>query len=401
MAYFRNNTVNLLNLHYGIHSIAFSGTGAFYIVYLLKAGVPVEGTFGALALIVMGRFIIRPIVVPLCVRFGVRALLITGTLLSACQYPLVARVHGLGWPLLELCFVSSLGDAIYWSCYHAYFARLGDTEDRGSQIGIREAIAAIVGIASPVAASAALVAFGPAIAFGATAFVVAAAAVPILFTPDMRVAREAPGSFRAARTGMLVFMADGWVVAGYFFAWQIGLFISLGESFLAYGGALAVAAFVGAIGGMLLGRHIDAGGGMRAVWLAFSSFFFVAAFRAIALGHPAIAVVANAVGSLQSCLYVPTIMTAVYNAAKRSPCTLRFHALSEGGWDVGCASGCLIVALLTWLGVPLSVSILTSFLGAAISFGVVRRYYLEHPGLVPDSSLIDLEAAPAHPPPAE
>jgi hypothetical protein len=38
MAFFRDRAVNLLNLHYGIHSIALSGGGAFFFVYLLKAG---------------------------------------------------------------------------------------------------------------------------------------------------------------------------------------------------------------------------------------------------------------------------------------------------------------------------------------------------------------------------
>src|SRR5262245_9575153 len=32
MAYFRNTTVNLLNLHYGIHCLALSGGGAFFLV---------------------------------------------------------------------------------------------------------------------------------------------------------------------------------------------------------------------------------------------------------------------------------------------------------------------------------------------------------------------------------
>jgi hypothetical protein len=39
MAFFRSKTVNLLNLHYGIHAIALSGGGAFFAVYLLKSGV--------------------------------------------------------------------------------------------------------------------------------------------------------------------------------------------------------------------------------------------------------------------------------------------------------------------------------------------------------------------------
>ena len=58
--------------------------------------------------------------------------------------------------------------------------------------------------------------------------------------------------------------ADAWIAAGYVFVWQIALFLSLGESFSAFGGAMALAALVGAVGGMFLGRHIDAGHGTRA-----------------------------------------------------------------------------------------------------------------------------------------
>ena len=76
MAFFRNNTVNLLNLHYGIHSIALSSGGAFYIVYLLKAGVPVPAVLGTLAAILFARVSIRPIVVPLGTRVGMRALVV-------------------------------------------------------------------------------------------------------------------------------------------------------------------------------------------------------------------------------------------------------------------------------------------------------------------------------------
>jgi hypothetical protein len=49
MAYFRKYTVNPLNLHYGLHSFALSGSSAFFGVFLLKWGVPA-----------LGRFLIRP-----------------------------------------------------------------------------------------------------------------------------------------------------------------------------------------------------------------------------------------------------------------------------------------------------------------------------------------------------
>jgi MFS transporter, DHA1 family, inner membrane transport protein len=331
MAFFRNGAVNLLNLHYGIHTIALSGGGAFFTAYLLKSGVPITGVLLSLAVILLGRFIIRPIVIGFAVPWGLRPMVVTGTLLTALQYPFLAEVHGVGAVLAALVAVSAVADTFYWTTYHAYFAALGDNEFRGRQIGAREAIAAIVGIASPLLTSWTLVTFGASAAFGATAIVVALAALPLLWVPKVAVAPRAPGAFKAALPGTLLFVADGWVAAGYWVAWQIALFVTLGENFLAYGGALAFAALVGAIGGLTLGRHIDAGHGRQAVCYALGLLALIIVLRAGATNDPKLAVIANALGALEACLYVPTLMTAVYTLAKRSPCTLRFHVATEGG----------------------------------------------------------------------
>ena len=48
MAFFRNSAVNLLNLHFGIHSIALYGGAAFFSIYLLKVGIPVSGVLVSL-----------------------------------------------------------------------------------------------------------------------------------------------------------------------------------------------------------------------------------------------------------------------------------------------------------------------------------------------------------------
>jgi hypothetical protein len=213
------------------------------------------------------------------------------------------------------------------------------------------------------------------VAFGTTAFVAALAALPILWAPEVMVARHVPGAFRAAVPGVLLFMADGWIAVGFWFVWQIALFLSLGESFIAYGGALAFAALVGAIGGLTLGRHIDAGHGRRAVWYAFLALGTVIVLRAIATGSPALAVLANALGALAACLYIPTLMTAVYTLAKRSPCTLRFHVATEGGWDAGGATGLFAAALMIEFGMPLRDSILLSLAGLAAMAIMLRRYY--------------------------
>jgi DHA1 family inner membrane transport protein len=375
MAFFGNNAVNYLNLHYGIHSIALGGGGAFFMVYLLDSGVSAPAVFVSLAAILLGRFIVRPVVIGLSARFGLRRMVAAGTLMSAVQYPLLAEVHGVGPALYWLIVVSAISDTVYWPTYHAYFAALGDDEHRGQQIGAREAIAAIVGVVSPLVTGWLLVAFGPRVAFGTTALVLLLAALPFLRTPDVKVVPQSIGSLRAALPGALLFAADGWIAASYVFVWQIALFLSLGESLLGFGGALAVAALVGAVGGLLLGRHIDRGHGKRAVWYAFGPLAVIVVLRALAVGNALFAVVANALGSLTGCLYTPTLMTAMYTQGKHAPCTLRFHVVAEGGWDIGGASGLLVAALLSTLGAPLWVGILPALLGIAGMAAMLRRYY--------------------------
>src|SRR5256885_601195 len=111
MAFFRNSAINLLNLHYAISSVAMTGGGAFFMAYLIKAGISAPGALAALTLIVAGRFIFRPLVLPAATRTGLRLLVIAGTALGALQYPLLAEVQGVGWVLIELCLLTAAGDA--------------------------------------------------------------------------------------------------------------------------------------------------------------------------------------------------------------------------------------------------------------------------------------------------
>ena len=75
------------------------------------------------------------------------------------------------------------------------------------------------------------------------------------------------------------------------------------------------------------------------------------------------------------------MMASVYTQAKRSPCVLRFHIATEGGWDVGNVAGCFVSAGLLALGLPLSYAILLSLLGTTGAFVMLRRYYAANPGV--------------------
>ncbi len=375
MAFLTNRAVNLLNLHYAVQAIAMYGGGAFICVYLLKAGVPAPWVLTAQAAILAGRFCVRPFILPLGLRYGIKPLLVAGSLINAAQYLLIARVHAVGPDLLALCAVGAVGDAFYWTAYHAYFASLGDAENRGRQVGLREAVAAAVSVVAPIATGWALTVYGPQAAFGVTCAALIASAAPLLFAPNVAVAATAPGLLAEARGGVAMFAADGWIAAGVTLVWPIALFQSLGQSFTAFGGAMALAAGAGAVSSLALGRAIDRGSGRRAAWLAGGAMTVALGIRAASVGHPLLAVIGNAAGALIPAFYTPTLMTAVYNQSKGSPCALRFHMAAEGGWDFGAACGCLLSAGLLWWGAPIGLAILAALLGTGVNLALLRRYY--------------------------
>lgn len=370
-----DRAIRRATLHYGIQAFASAAGGIFMLVFLLKAGVPIPIALLYQAGIVAGRFLIRPMVLPLGVRFGVKPLLIAGTLLSAATFLFIGQIKGPGWPLVALCLFSSLGYLLYWLCFHAYFAALGDPDRRGGQVGLREAIVAGVGVVAPLLGAWGLETLGGPITFALVAAVMASATLPLIGAPNVQVAPEAPDGYRVPWTGLGLMFGDGFMSAGYHFAWLIALFLALGESFGAFGGAAAAAALTGAVGGLVLGKAIDAGQGRRAVIVAYVAISVVLLLRAFSLQTPWLAVLANAAGGLIVALVTPVLMTPVYNLSKASRCTLRFHIATEGAWDLGCLAGCLIAAGLAALGLPLTVPILTALLAVGGLVALLFRHY--------------------------
>jgi MFS family permease len=375
MAFFRNNQVNWLNLHYGLNAVARTGGDGFLLAFLLRQGFSAPLALASISAVLAGRFVVRPMVLPLAIRFGLRPLVIVGTVLVGCQFPLLARVHRLDATFAAFVVVASIADALYWTCYHAYFAALGDAEHRGHQIAIREALGAVAAIVGPLSIGFALNAFGPGVAFGAAGAVLAVSALPLLATPDAPVAASVAGGFKASLGGVRWFLIDGWSGAGMWTVWQVALFISLKEQYAAMGGAVALAALAGAVSGMALGRWIDRGHGRRMVWIAIAFNALGVIFRAAAFGSPVLAVAASAAGAIGATLYIPVLMTAVYNQAKLSPCPLRFHLAAEGGYDAGAGAGGLVAAGLLALGWPMGRVLLLPLLSLATIGLMLLRYY--------------------------
>lgn len=381
MAFFRNDAVNRVNLHAGVQALAQNAGHIFLLVFLVRAGVSVPMALLAQAGIVAGRFVLRPALLPLAKRLGLKPLMIAGALVVALQYPLLGEVHGLGPALWILVATAAVGEVTYYAAMNAYFARVGDAEHRGHQVAIRQVLAATAGIAAPPLAAWSLLTLGPRLTFGLVAVVQMLSVLPLLGAPNVAVPKAAPGVLRHARTAVWLNVTDGWLDACFFFVWQLALFVSLGESLAAYGGAMALAGLVGAVFGLWLGPHVDAGHGRRAVAIAYAVGTAVVLLRAAGLGAPWLAIAANALGALFMPLLVPPLVAVTSNMAKAGPCVLRFQLATEAGWDVGCFTACLLAAGLFAVGAPPVVEVLLVVPALAAGFLLLRRCY-QRPTLV-------------------
>src|ERR1700739_4615722 len=124
MAFFGNDAVNRVHLHYVIRWLAQGSGGTLAFAFLLHAGVSIPMTFVWLAGMLAGRFALRPLILPMGQRWGLKPLVIGGVFLDPVQFPTYAAVHGLGWPLLLNGALGAVASTLYWPSYHAYFASI-------------------------------------------------------------------------------------------------------------------------------------------------------------------------------------------------------------------------------------------------------------------------------------
>ncbi len=367
MSYFSSRNFNRVYLHAALQAFAAYGGEVFAFVFLLKAGIPAPVVLLAIALMYGSRMLFRQLVLPLVRRVGLRRALVVAVLAEAATYPVLSQIAGVGPLLYGYLALWAFSSSLYWTTYHTYVALIGDNDTRGKQSSAIETIGMLMGIGAPAVTGLLLTVFSPLVAFGAVAVAMALSAVPVLLGPEPAIAdhAEMPAGTRAE--ARVILFADGLRTGAFHFTWSIALFLTLGSSFAAYGGAMALTGLVGAAGALLLGRHIDMGRGLGAARIGFAALGVAAVARMFGWPVPALAVGANVAAALAWPLYATAFNARVYTLARQSPCPLRFHIVAEGGWDMGTFLSCLAGAALLQAGfdfhLPLAIGVLACGLG--------------------------------------
>jgi len=153
------------------------------------------------------------------------------------------------------------------------------------------------------------------------------------------------------------------------------IFLALGQVYDVFGSVLAAAALAGAAGGFVLGRFIDAGNGRKAAALFGIVTCIVLSAQTLAGFDATRVVIVTILSAVFGGLYIPAMMTAIYNDAKQAPCPLRYQIAAEGGWDVGGISANLTAALLLWAGLPLQAVLLIAIPAVIAQALLLRARY--------------------------
>lgn len=379
MAYFTNSNISRLALHNTANILALAMSTGFSAVFFLRAGLAPAQVFLSFAAILALRFAMRPIVLYAAPVFGLRRTFIFGALVSALSCPALAFVDGIGAGLLVYIVLTSLGQVFYFTCYHVFFTALSDGGRCGAQVGAFQVLGTLATISGPAAGGLLLAMRGPQLTF-AVAFCIALIGIlPLVRIAEPPLERKSPPrAYSAARTGVKLFFADGWIQMSLTSAWSMVLFGALHDRYDFFGGTVSVAALAGAVGGLWLGCHIDRGRARLAVWINAAILVLVVVARVATFGNAA-AAVAVAVGTTTvGGIYIPSWLTAVYNEAKLAPCTFRFQFATEGGWDAGGVAAALIAATLCGLGLPVDAAILLALPMVLAQALVLERAYARH-----------------------
>ena len=375
MAYFANREMNLLNAHYCVRAAGQEAANLFALSYLYKQGMSLSAVCYTYALFFAVRLVFRPLAMKLCFKKGVHFCLTAGALLFAVRYLSLIGVQGINFWVFSFLFVSGVTEAFYWAPYHAYFAVIGAKEDRGSNIGVREAASALISVVAPVVGGF-LLNIDKTLAFGFSSALILISVIPLLFTPEIALPEELNGEERkkSDKTGFYFFFTDG-IFNQPAAVWPLIVFIMLSENYGNFGLILGLAAVFKACGNLIFGRLIDRGKGMLICLIGYGLHILVSLTRALFAYTIPVVIACDFFYAIAFCFSLASFMAPVYNSVKQSKHPLYFMYYSEKGWDYSGAFIMIAAGTLALFDFNLRWILAGTVIGSVMQILLVRRYY--------------------------
>lgn len=364
-----------ITLHSAWQSFAENTGGLFMTAFLVRQGVSQPLALVAFAALVMTRFVMRAAVLPLALRHGLKRVLVIGIVFRAAGYALLGAVHTVDLWMLAYVLTMGFGSVLYWTAWHGYNAAIAEGGSRGRQVSLQQAATAVVAIVAPILGGLIHDTMGGPAGFALIAAIQLGAVWPLLSAPDAHVSATATADPKVLGLARPLYAAEGLHSGAVNVVWNLALFVSLGERFGAFGGAMALAGASAAGASLIIGHRIDAGHGRTMVPIAYGCAGLAVLAKAASWHHPLAAIAATALGALVTPITQVTLLPPLYAMARQSACPLRFAMATEAGWDLGCTTAVLIAATCLALGASFTGPILAGLGGVAMVTLMLARWY--------------------------
>jgi len=359
--------------------VAFAnGFGNLFIgVFLYQAGIPIWQIFIALAGALATRMIFRPLSLKLCYKYGLKKILIVGTIFFALNYPLLGQVETLDIWFFLFFFIFALTDVLYWLPYHTIYTILGDKEHRGKQTGLRDGLIQISEFFAPLVSGILVLTYGYLAAFGAAMFFMLFALIPLLRVPSIDLTKfnnDPKSKHPIQKEGFWLYLGDGFYY-NHDFVWKLILFLIVLNP-VYFGGLIGLAVLFKLILNMFVGHLFDKGKGMLISRLGTLLMILSVLGKGLLVDTIPEVIFFDIIFAIGFTLYAPIMNSVLYNFSKTSAHPLKFHFFAEMGWDVGAGLAALMTAFIVYQIDDLRLAMMLSVSGLLLTNLILRKYFV-------------------------
>ncbi|MBT5023178.1 MFS transporter [Candidatus Woesearchaeota archaeon] len=171
----------------GIRNFAMGMLALFIPVYLYKLSYSIPSILGYYIMFYAFAFSFFFLGLYLCKKIGVKHSILISAPVTIGYLILLHTLKSAGWPLFFIALIGGIGDGIFWSSFHIYFATKSDDGSRGKQVSTLNGSIAILGAFAPIAggAIAGFWSFGTLFIIGSVLFLVSA--LPLFLTHENKI----------------------------------------------------------------------------------------------------------------------------------------------------------------------------------------------------------------------
>lgn len=381
MVFLSNRNINYLNFYLGLVNLLDQSYWIFIPIYLYKQGFAISSILLIYVVMNLTRIPLRFCCLPLMQNFGVKPVLMLGTIGYALSFLFLPMVKQFDFWLIAYIVFFAFFNGLHWFAFHTFYSLCGEAESRGRHVAVGQALTIGLAALAPLASAFVIDKYG----FSSYFFLPCLLAVLMLILLSrcqnifVTVHPISIGKKLVFNLGARVFLLDAASFYPMFFCWMFAMYIYVGEINV-LSGIISFGICMQILWQLILGALIDKGKGSIITNFAGLLRIFRTIGRAfLPLTMPTI-IGLEALSGAADVHHNASQPTAIYNTGKKTDSPVWYWLFAEIGWDIGTLIGAGSVALLLIGGMNLRLAMLVALPPIVLIWWLLRKYFKEHDG---------------------